>query len=104
MSLPVIVPLSQDPTQSAAITLGGQAVQYSLRQNGANMYFDLLLADQTPILLAMVCRNVTNLLADRLYAPFVGSMYFEDTQGDTQPVYTGLGTRYLLYYWDGLPP
>lgn len=102
MSNPVVVPVSPTANQTAAYTLGDQAVQISLRQNGANLYLDLLLADQTPIVLGRVCRNMNNLLADAGYQPFTGILYFVDLQGDTQPNYAGLGSRYLLLYWDAL--
>jgi hypothetical protein len=34
----------------------------------------------------------------QLYQPYEGAFFFYDTQGNTEPDYTGYGTRYLLIY------
>jgi hypothetical protein len=91
------VPLAVTPNQTLAIVLGGQACQIALRQNGANMYFDLTV-NNSAIVLSRICRNKQRLLLDVAYRGFVGDFLFNDTQGDTQPDYTGLDSRYLLYY------
>lgn len=91
------VPLQAVPNQTLAITLAGQACQLALRQNGDNMYFDLTV-NGTNIVLCRVVRNKQRLCIDAQYRPFVGDFLFNDTQGDTQPEYTGLDSRYLLYY------
>jgi hypothetical protein len=33
------------------------------------------------------------------YFGFVGDIAIEDTQGNTDPMIAGLGTRYALTYW-----
>jgi hypothetical protein len=91
------VPLFPVPNQTLAITLANQACEIVLRQNGANMFLDLR-ADGTPVVLTRVCRNKQRLLLDVKYRGFVGDFLFLDTQGDTQPEYTGLDSRYVLYY------
>lgn len=91
------VPLAAVPTQTLAITLAGQPCQLALRQNGGNMYFDLTV-NGVDIVLSRIVRNKQRLCLDAQYRPFVGDFLFNDTQGDTQPVYTGLDSRYVLYY------
>lgn len=48
----------------------------------------------------VACLNKTFIVLN-LYLGFIGDFSFLDTQGDTDPVYTGLGSRYLLFY---VPP
>lgn len=94
------VPLAAVPIQTFTMTLGGQSCEISLRQNGANMYFDLRVNNQD-VVLSRIVRNKQLLLLDARYKGFRGDFLFNDTQGDTQPTYTGLNARYVLYY---LPP
>lgn len=91
------IPLAATPNQTLAAVLGGQACQIALRQNGDNMYFDLTV-DGVAIVSTRIVRNKQLLLLDAKYYGFVGDFIFNDTQGDTQPTYTGLNSRYLLYY------
>lgn len=91
------VPLSAVPDQTLAITLAGQACQIALRSNGGNLYFDLT-AGGVSIVRTRIVRNKQLLLLDARYRPFVGDFLFNDTQGDTQPVFTELDSRYVLYY------
>jgi hypothetical protein len=91
------VPLAATPNQTLAVTLSGQPCQIALRQNGANMYFDLRV-NNVDIVLTKICRNKQLLLLDAKYKGFRGDFIFNDSQGDTQPFYTGLDSRYFLYY------
>lgn len=91
------VPLAATPNQTLAVTLGGQPCQIALRQNGANMYFDLRV-NNVAIVLTKICRNKQLLLLDTAYKGFRGDFIFNDSQGDTQPHFTGLGARYSLFY------
>lgn len=91
------VPLAATPNQTLAVVLGGQPCQIALRQNGANMYFDLRV-NNADVVLARLVRNKQLLLLDAKYRGFRGDFIFNDTLGDTQPEYTGLDSRYLLYY------
>lgn len=91
------VPLALAPSQTLSVVVGGQACNIALRQNGANMYFDLTV-NSVPIVIARIVRNKQLLLIDVKYKGFRGDFLFNDSQGDTQPVYTGLDTRYRLYY------
>jgi hypothetical protein len=93
------VPTSAVPSQTFSIVVANQDCQIALRQNGANMYFDLIVSG-SPVVTARVVRNKQRLLLDAQYHDFVGDFIFNDTQGDTQPFYTGLGVRYQLFYME----
>lgn len=88
-------------TQTMSVNLGGQACLIELRTLGlgadAHLYFTLTVAG-VPIVTTRICRNLQRLLEDAGYQGFAGDFMFIDTQGDTDPVYTGLGGRYELLY------
>ena len=108
------IPLSAVPSQNFAITLNGQACQFSLYQRGYNraaaMYLDLI-ANGTQILTGRIVRSygaipatrAPLMLTGRRYLGFVGDLVMIDTQAaamnvteDPQP--SGLGARWQLLY------
>jgi hypothetical protein len=91
------IPLAAVPIQTLAIVLNGQACEIALRQNGQNMYFDLNSKGQ-PVVRSRIVRNKQRLLIDAKYRGFKGDFLFNDLQGDTQPAFADLDTRYVLYY------
>jgi hypothetical protein len=104
------VPLSPVPSQTVNIILGGQQCQLSVYtrtgydltdqtlQTLIQIIYVGLTVNGTPILKTMIARDQTRLLLDRQYLGVVGDFMFTDTQGDDDPQYTGLGTRWLLIY------
>jgi len=94
------IPLQAVPNQTLAITLDRQPVQIALRQNGVNMYLDLLLDNQY-VVRTRICRDRQRLLLDAGYQGFAGDFVFVDTQGADNPTYKGLGgagSRFQLIY------
>ena len=53
--------------------------------------------DHVLIIGGVICENL-NRIVRSLYLGFAGDLAFIDNQGSTDPVYTGLGTRYSLAY------
>jgi hypothetical protein len=94
------IPLQTVPNQTLAVTLARQQAQIALRQNGGNLYFDLI-SNGVYVVRTRICRNVQRLLLDVRYKGFVGDFIFIDTQGTDDPVFTGLGgvgSRFQLIY------
>lgn len=91
----LVVPLAVVPSQTLVITLGEQPAQIALRTMGLHLYFTL-----EGVVTNRICRNEQRLLVDAKYRGFLGDFAFIDTQGDTDPVFTGFGTRYQLVYFD----
>lgn len=63
----------------------------------SQLYIDLTV-DQQPVI---TCRPLVidiPVLANATYYGVTGDFVIIDTQGDSQPLYTGLGTRWLLIY------
>lgn len=93
----VLIPLQPVPNQSFNVNLNGQYCTLSFYTLSTGFYFDLSV-NNIPVLHGVMCVNGT-LLIRQTYLGFIGDLAFNDTQGNTDPVYTGLGTRYQLAYF-----
>lgn len=92
----IVVPLIATPSQDLKIVLGGQSCDISVAQKGEHVYLSLTLPAGS-VLNTMMCRNEV-LLVRETYLGFVGDLAFIDLQGETDPYWDGLGTRYILVY------
>jgi hypothetical protein len=92
----IIVPLQALANQQVSTVLGGQNVVINIYQKGDWLYIDI----QSNGVWIRQCRMVLNcvLLVRYAYLGFLGDLAVVDTQGSNDPVYTGLGSRYLLVY------
>lgn len=90
------IPIQQNPSQVVSVILANQNCQISLYQKSTGFFFDLLVNDRQVVTTRLV-RNAVPLVRQR-YLGFVGDLFIMDMQGNQDPEYTGLGTRYLLYY------
>lgn len=91
------IPLAAVPNQTLSVVLANQVCGITLRQNGPNMYFDLIVNGQS-VVRTRLAQNNQRLLLDAGYRGVVGDFTFHDTRGDTKPEFTGLNTRYILLY------
>ncbi len=57
-----------------------------------------VLVNDVLIIGGVICQNL-NRIVRSLYLGFIGDFAFVDTQGDLDPYYAGLGTRYYLMYF-----
>lgn len=92
-----IVPLTAVASQSFSVQLGAQQCQMNLYQKAEYGLFMDLFLNGTQILSAMLCLDRVGLVR-QAYLGFTGQLAFVDTQGTTDPYYTGLGSRYILTY------
>jgi hypothetical protein len=92
-----IVPLSAVASQTLNVTLGGQACTVNVYQKNTGVYFDLFL-NGVAIVTTKLCLNLTRLLGQSQYLGFVGDFVWNDTQGSSDPYYTGIGSRFVLVY------
>ncbi|MFK2876885.1 hypothetical protein ISP25_07385 [Rhodanobacter hydrolyticus] len=76
--------------------LGGQVCQISLYQKSTGLFMDLTV-NNVVLMTCVVCLNRT-LMVRLSYLGFIGDLVFVDTQGADAPSYTGLGSRWLLFY------
>lgn len=90
------IPLAAIPNQTLQVQLGTQPTVLNIYQMAYGLFCDVIVAGET-IIAGVTCENL-NRIVRSTYLGFVGDLAFVDTQGSTDPVYTGLGTRYLLLY------
>ena len=91
-----IIPITAVASQQLSVSLGGQSCAINLYQKSTGLFFDLAV-EGNPIVTAMLCMNGVGLV-QQPYLGFVGQVAFIDTQGSSDPDYTGLGTRFVLTY------
>lgn len=98
------ITLQAVPSQTLTESLSNQACQLNIYQRASGLYMDVLV-NNSPIINGVICQNINRIVRD-LYLGFQGDFVFVDTQGDSDPYYTGLGDRYQLNYLEpsDLPP
>lgn len=92
------VPTQPLPNQTLQVQLGGQACQIEIYQTMFGLFVNLYVngSDQ-PVVAGVIALN-RNRIVRSAYLGFAGDLAFVDTQGDADPVYTGLGQRFVLAY------
>lgn len=92
----LVIPVAAVPSQTLNVILAGQSCTISLSQKSGIMYCTLMVGTEN-ILSSVVCRDRVRIV--RLtYLGFIGDLVFSDTSGADEPVYTGLGSRFVFYY------
>lgn len=92
----LVVPVQPLPNQTLLVQLGTQACTLDITQNAYALLMDVFVGN-TMIISGVICENL-NRIVRSAYLGFIGDLVFLDTQGETDPVYTGLGARYVLIY------
>ncbi len=91
-----IIPLAAVPTQTVSVVLAGQSCQINLRTRTTGLFLDLYVGG-TLLIGGVLCLNA-NRIVRSAYLGFTGDLSFFDMQGDEDPTYDGVGTRFLLMY------
>lgn len=94
-----LIPLSAVPSQNLIVNLGGQSCQinvYVMSYASPRLYLDLS-SNGANVMTGVMCHDRDKLVR-RAYLGFAGDLTFVDTQGTDDPMYTGLGSRFLLIY------
>jgi hypothetical protein len=90
------IALQPVPSQQLQVVLGGQNCQIAVYQKTTGMYVDVNV-NGADISIAVIARDVIPLVPTA-YLGFVGNLIFTDTQGNSDPIPDGLGSRYQLVY------
>lgn len=85
-----IVPLQAVPSQQLQISLGGQSCQIAVYSQNTGLYVDVNV-NGVDFSIGVIARNLGPLVPT-MYLGFIGNLLFVDTQGTSDPVYTGLGS------------
>jgi hypothetical protein len=92
----LIVPVRPLPNQQVQCQLNGQACTINVFQQAFGLYADLFVGAQA-IVQGVIAHNLTRIVRSA-YLGFSGDLVFFDTQGTDDPIYTGLGSRFVLVY------
>jgi len=84
------------PSQQTQVVLNGQSCMISVYVKNQSMLFDLAV-NGTQIATAIQCKNLVSLVSTS-YLGFTGWLVFYDTQGSSDPIYTGLSSRWVMLY------
>lgn len=90
----MVVPLNATPAQAFKVTLNKQDCELRISQKSTGIFMDVIV-NNVLIIGGVLCLDRTLIVRDA-YLGYSGDLFFVDTQGATDPVWTGLGSRYLL--------
>lgn len=90
------IPVQPVAVQSVKFVAGGQNCQILIRQTGRGMMFDLN-SNGSDVVTGVIALDAVPLVC-RQYEGFAGNFFFIDTQGNSDPYFDGLGSRYKLVY------
>jgi hypothetical protein len=91
-----LVPLQAVPSQIIAVTLGTQLCQLNVYQKSTGLFIDVYVAGQL-ILGGAICQDRNRIMRSS-YLGLNGDLVFIDQEGTDDPFYTGIGSRYLLFF------
>jgi len=91
-----IIPLAAVASQTLKVVLAQQNCVLNVYQQSTGMYLDVILEGET-ILTGVLCRDRVRCVR-QAYLGFIGDLAFMDTEGTDDPVYSGLGSRWVLMY------
>lgn len=99
-----IIPVQPIASQTLTVQLAEQTCQIDVYQKSTGLFLNLAVGGVL-IIGGVICENL-NRIVRSLYLGFIGDLTFIDTQGSDDPVFTGLGSRFLLAYLEAsdLPP
>ena len=92
----LIIPTQTLPNQSMQVQLDGQPTQLNVYQTSYGLFMDVY-NNNVLVIGGVLCRNLV-LIVRSAYLGYEGDFCWFDTQGTTDPIYTGIGARYLLLY------
>lgn len=95
--MPLVIPIQAVPSQTVNCVLGGQNCQIAVYYKVQGIFVDLAI-NGVDVFVASLGLNQNPLDPCNSYDGFAGDLYFIDTQGSADPLYTGFGTRWFLLY------
>lgn len=92
----LIVPVQALPNQTLQSQLGGQAIILAIYQTTFGLFMDVT-NNGVLTIAGVICENGNRIVRD-VYLGLIGDFAWFDTQGTNDPIYIGLGSRYVLIY------
>jgi hypothetical protein len=90
------IPISAIPNQQFSTVLAGQNCIINIYQKSTGVFLDLTVNENVICQGALVLGQ--SLIVKNTYLGFIGNLAIIDTQGFSDPDYTGFGDRYQLVY------
>lgn len=90
------IPVQPQANQSFTCILDGQAARITLETTDYGL-FATVIYNGVNVASSRLCLDRTN-INSAAYNGLPQALFFADLQGQTDPVYTGFGTRYVLLY------
>lgn len=94
----VTIPLDAVASQKVSLQLANQSCRIEVYQKRTGLYLNLFVND-APVVYGVLCRDRIWIVRGS-WQGFTGDLAFIDTQGRSDPDYTGLGARFVLV-WEG---
>ncbi|WP_096978908.1 phage baseplate plug family protein [Escherichia coli] len=94
----ITVSILPQKSQVIAVALAGQQCEIRLIQRRSFLYADLSV-NGVPVVLGVPCL-FGNRIVRYEYLGFRGDLIFIDNEGQSDPVWNGLGKRFVLYYME----
>jgi len=95
----LLIPVTPVPSQTLSVTLGEQRCKLNIYQKAFGVFVDLYVNDEA-VVVGALARNLVYIVRSG-YLGFVGDLYFNDTNGNSDPSYETLGSRFVLLYDEG---
>jgi hypothetical protein len=92
----LVVPCQAVPNQTMQVLLTGQPCTLNVYQYLFGLFMDVYVGT-TPVITGVLCLNLNRIVRD-LYLGFQGDFAWWDTQGTSDPLYWGIGSRWQLLY------
>ena len=90
------IPLSPVPAQSLKVKLAGQNCEMRIYYRFGSTYMDLTVGGVV-VVTGSICRDRQNVVQIAQNA-FQGALLFVDMLGSSDPLYSGFGERWRLFY------
>lgn len=91
-----VIPVQAVANQQLSVQLEGQAVQLSIFTMLGALFMSVSV-NNSVIISSVICENKNRIVRDA-YLGFLGDFCWLDTQGDLDPYYAELGSRFQLIY------
>jgi hypothetical protein len=91
-----LIPVQPVANQSFSCILDGQSAQIDLETTDYGLYATVAYSG-VAVATSRLCLDRTDINSAR-YLGMPQALFFADLQGQTDPVYVGFGTRYVLCY------
>ena len=90
------IPIKPVPSQKLSVMLGEQNTTIELAWR-SNWLYATVRVGKTDMVCSRLCLNREPIMREQ-YRNFVGELYFDDQQGNQAPEFSGLGSRYKLFW------